>query len=150
MAGVAVPRREEAFVAWLPTAAGAPAASSPLIAPPPETGAAVSLAPWTVTVLRLALPETVDLLCASVGRETLAPGVVVGRDLAFAATALRLAGALVARQQYLPTIEDRDGAVRAVWRPVASGPDAEHLQKLAGVMPDACRARPTPRRRRPR
>jgi SNF2 family DNA or RNA helicase len=93
-----------------------------------------------VAALRLGLPETVELLCASVGKETLAPGVVVGRDLAFAATALRFAGALVARQQYVPAVEERDGVFRAAWRPVLSAADADRLAKLARAMPDACRA----------
>ncbi len=140
-AGVAGRRRgAEAFVAWLPTSAGAPAASSPLIAPPPENAASVAVVPWTVTALRLSLPESVDLLCASVGQEPLAPGVVVGRDLAFAAAVLRLAGAFVARQQYVPAVEEVDGVFRAVWRPVISGLDADRLTKLARAMPDACRA----------
>jgi SNF2 family DNA or RNA helicase len=136
------PRRPdaEALVAWLPTSAGAPAASSPLVASPPEKAALVTVAPWTVTTRRLSLPESVDLLCASVGKEAPAPGVVIGTDLAFAATALRLAGALVARQHYLPAAEELDGVVRAVWRPVFSGLDADRLTKLARAMPDACRA----------
>jgi SNF2 family DNA or RNA helicase len=135
-------RGAEALVAWLPTGSGRPVASSPLVAPPPEEGPLVALAPLTVTALRLSLPESVELLCASVGKEMLAPGVVVGRDLAFASCALRLAGALVARQHYVPAIEEADGALRAVWRPVVSGPDADHLTKLARAMPDACRALP--------
>ncbi len=133
-------RGASALVAWLPTRSGTPEASSPLVAPPPEEGSPVALAPWTVTALRLSLPESVELLCTSVGKETLAPGVVVGGDLAFASLALRLAGSLVARQQYVPALEEADGAFRAVWRPVASGPDADRLTKLARAMPDACRA----------
>jgi hypothetical protein len=93
-----------------------------------------------VAALPLSLPESVDLLCTSVGRQTLAPGVVVGRDLAFAAAALRFAGALVARQQYVPAVEETDGVFRAVWRPVTAGVDADRLAKLARAMPDACRA----------
>src|SRR5512139_1335113 len=41
-------RGAEALVAWLPSTAGAPTASSPLIAPPLEEGSPVALAPWTV------------------------------------------------------------------------------------------------------
>ena len=134
--------RAEALVAWLPTSAGAPLASSPLIAPPLEEVPHATLAPWTVTALRLPLPESVELLCASVGKDTLAPGVLVARDVAFAAAALRFAGALVARQQYVPAVEETDGVFRAAWRPVAYGPDADRLTKLARAMPDACRALP--------
>jgi hypothetical protein len=133
-------RGASALVAWLPTRSGTPEASSPLVAPPPEEGSPVALAPWTVTALRLSLPESLELLCAAIGKETLAPGVVVGRDLAFAASALRLAGSLVARQQYVPALEEAGGDFRAVWRPVASGLDADRLTKLARAMPDACRA----------
>jgi len=132
--------RAAVLVAWLPTAAGAPTASSALIAPPLEGALRVALAPWTVAALRLGLAESVELLCASVGKETLAPGVVVGRDLTLAATALRFAGALVARQQYVPAVEEVDGVLRAAWRPVLSGIDADRLAKLARAMPDACRA----------
>ncbi len=135
-------RGAEALVAWLPSAAGAPTASSPLIAPPLEEGSPVALAPWTVAASPLSLPESVDLLCASAGKETLAPGVVVGRDLAFASLALRFAGALVARQQYVPALEEADGAFRALWRPVLSGLDTDRLARLACAMPDACRALP--------
>jgi SNF2 family DNA or RNA helicase len=133
-------RGVETLVAWLPSSAGAPAASSPLIAPAPDEAASVALAPWTVSALRLALPESVDLLCAAVGQGTLAPGVAMGHDLAFAASAVRFAGALVAKQRYLPATEQSDGVFRAVWRPVVSGDDAECLTKLARAMPDACRA----------
>jgi hypothetical protein len=58
------------------------------------------LAPGTVTGGVLSPRDAIDLLCACVGRDLLAPGIVVGKDLAYAATALRLAGSLVARQQY--------------------------------------------------
>jgi SNF2-related domain/SNF2 Helicase protein/Helicase conserved C-terminal domain len=130
----------EPLVAWLPSSAGTPAASSPLIGPLPHRPASAAIAPWTVSALRISWPEAVHLLCASMGKETLAPGVAIGRDLAFAATALRFAGALVARQQYLPGAEEADGVFRAVWRPVLSGLDADRLVKLARAMPDACRS----------
>src|SRR5207244_2736681 len=71
----------EPATAWLPTRDGKPLASSPLIAEPAEPGAAAELAPWTVTALRLSPGQAVDLLCACVGKETLAPGVVVGKPL---------------------------------------------------------------------
>jgi SNF2 family DNA or RNA helicase len=132
----------EPVAAWLPTAGGAPAASSPLIGAPVEGDRQVALARWTVAAVRLSLSDAVDLLCASVGRDTLSPGVVVGRDMAFAATAVRFAGALAARQQYLPGIEEADGTLRAVWRPVVSGLDADRLARLARAMPDSCRALP--------
>ena len=130
----------EARIAWLPTAGAVPVASSPIIAGPPDAEASCSLAPWTVTGCVLSPREAIDLLCACVGRDLLAPGIVVGKDLAYAATALRLAGSLVARQEYLPGIAEKGGAFRAVWTPVWGGPDADRLRKLVEAMPDSARA----------
>src|SRR5437867_437557 len=63
--------------AWLPTVQGKPIPSSLLIAETSENGAPAALMPWTVTALPLTANQAVDLLCASVGKETLAPGLVV-------------------------------------------------------------------------
>src|SRR5688500_11686741 len=68
---------------WLPTVDGRPVASSPLIDEPPA--GEPTLRPWTLTVCALALPEAIDLLCACIGKAALAPGVFVGKDLAYAA-----------------------------------------------------------------
>jgi SNF2 family DNA or RNA helicase len=125
---------------WLPTVNGAPLASTPLIAEPPEPGARATLAPWTVTAVPLATEEAVALLSACVGNETLARGVVVGKDLAFWVTAMRFAGALVARQQFLPGVTPVDETFRAAWEPIFLGADATRLAQLAKAMPHACRA----------
>jgi hypothetical protein len=132
-------RGGEARIAWVPTAGGVPVASSPLVAGAPDPNASYSLAPWTVTGRVLSPRQAIDLLCACVGRDLLAPGVVVGKDLAYAATVLRLAGSLVARQRYLPGIADSDGAYSAIWAPVWDGSEAERLRKLAEAMPDSAR-----------
>src|SRR5438105_12395654 len=88
----------ETRTGWLPTAAGRPLASSRLIDEPPAASAKVELAPWTLSIVRLPPTLAVDLLCAAVGRDALAPGLVVGQTLGFWAEALRFASALVARQ----------------------------------------------------
>src|SRR5207244_1080673 len=82
----------EPVTAWLPTLDGTPVASSPLVAEPPEASGTAVLAPWTVTALALSPGQAVDLLCACVDHDTLAPGVIVGKTLAFWAAALRFAG----------------------------------------------------------
>jgi SNF2 family DNA or RNA helicase len=127
-------------VIWLPTVDGRPLASSPLIAEPPSASARPELAAWSITAIPLHIVETMDLLCACVGRETLANGVISSRDLAFWAMAMRFAGALVARQQFLPSLQLVDGAYHARWEPVISGDDARRLPQLAQAMPHACRA----------
>ncbi len=140
-ASITVPeRRVGTAVAWLPAVANKPAPSSPLVAESSKARSKAKLAPWTVTALRLSPGKTVDLLCACVGKEILAPGVVVGVDLAFWTTAMRAAGAIVARQQFLPHVVVANGAYRACWTPVFAGPDADLPGKLAKAMPAAARA----------
>jgi SNF2 family DNA or RNA helicase len=136
------PRRslpdEQRFL-WLPTVGGRPVPSSALVAQPPEPGA-TALAPWSATVLRLSPAQAADLLCACVDRETLAPGVIVGATLAFWARALRFAGALVAREQFVPDVRQAGEAWQARWRPVLAGGDAGRGHLMARAMPAACRA----------
>jgi SNF2 family DNA or RNA helicase len=128
------------MVIWVPTAGNVPVASSPLIAEPPDVKKMSGIAPWTIAVCPLAVPESMELLCRCSGRTILAPGWIVGDDLAFLTKAMHFAAALVARQQFLPGLEKTGKDYFARWRPVFSGPDADRLGKLAGAMPAACRA----------
>jgi len=99
------------------------------------------LAPWTVTAFRLTIERALEVLCACVGKETVAPGVIVGKDLAFWAAAMRFAGALVARQQFIPALtKEGEPFYRARWAPILAGDDALRLGHLAKAMPAACRA----------
>jgi len=142
-AGVAVEPKKavrRVVTAWLPAQGGVPIASSPLVAEPPQSQAEIALAPWRIEAIALTPEQAVDLLCRCAERPTLAPGVLVGRDVAFWAQALRFAAALVARQQYLPGVESRDGGYRACWEPVFAGADAERLATLAKAMPAVSRA----------
>ena len=126
--------------AWLPTKGNSPVPSSSLIAEPSKSRAKTKLVAWAVPACRFSAEEAVELLCASSGRRTLAAGVIVGHDLAYWAEALRFAGSMVARQQYLPGLTaDRD-EFRATWDPVFVGADAERLAELARRMPAAARA----------
>ena len=127
-------------VVWLPTVRGVPAASSPLIADPPASTAEPVLSPWTITAYPLSTADSIHLLCACADRQTLAPGVIVGRDLSFWVSAMRFAGALVGRQQFLPDVTEVGGVWEARWQPVFVGADTERLSKLAASMPAACRA----------
>jgi SNF2 family DNA or RNA helicase len=130
---------ERRFV-WLPTVKHRPVPSSALIAEPPQPDAAAVLVPWSTTVLRLSAPQTIELLCACADRETLAPGVIVGPTLAFWVWVLRLAGALVAREQFVPDVRQLGQAWQACWRPVLTGSDAQRHSQIASIMPPACRA----------
>ncbi|PYQ12852.1 MAG: ATP-dependent helicase [Acidobacteria bacterium] len=133
----------ESLVAWLPSVAGEPLPSSPLLtaAGGARQGPAASdLKPWLVSTVPLSAAQAVLLLCACVERDTLAPGLVVSKDLAFWALVLRFAGALVARQRFLPGMVESDLGWRAQWTPVLDGADAQRRVRLAAAMPGACRA----------
>jgi len=139
--GVRIDERTcETRIVWVPSVEGQPVASSPLIAAPPETGGAVALQPWSVVVVRVEAGTLFDLLAATLDKKAVAPGVTVGGDWTFWASALRFASALVARQQILPGLTNCNGHWRACWEAVFAGADAERLQKLARAMPHACRA----------
>jgi SNF2 family DNA or RNA helicase len=125
---------------WLPTVEGQPAPSSALVAEPPEPGVKADLAPWSVAVVPLSAAQAVDLLCACVGNERLGPGVIVGATLAFWANVLRFAGALVAREQFVPDVRQSGKDWQARWRPVLAGGDPGRAHVMAQAMPPACRA----------
>ena len=137
---VVSPKEALSLVAWLPTLGDQPVASNPLIAEPPEAGAALTLGAWAVSAFKLASGSVVELLAGCGDRETLAPGVVAGKDLAFWVNALRLASALVARQQFLPGLAKNNGEWRACWEAVFAGADAGRLATLGQAMPPSCRA----------
>ncbi len=141
--GISVPGeslRPQSMTVWLPTVNRKPVVSSPMIAEVPEVSCKSEIVPWMVTTCPLSPEATLDLLCGCVGKQTLAPGIIVGRDLAFWATALRFAGSLVARQQFLPGLLKHRGMFRASWEPVIAGADAERLAQLAKGMPAVARA----------
>ncbi len=125
---------------WLPTQGGAPLPSSPLVAEPPKSRKAPTLAAWTLPTLALSAVDAVNLLATVRNRPALAPGVVVGDELRYWSEALRLAGALVHREQVLPDLIERRGAYRACWTPVFLGEDGARLERLARAMPSAARA----------
>ena len=67
-------------------------------------------------------------------------GVLVGADLAYWADALRLAGSMVTRQQFLPSMTADSNSIGGAWIPIFVGKDAELFDKLARRMPAVGRA----------
>lgn len=133
-------KKSQTLTAWLPTKGSNPIPSSPLIADPPDSRTKARLTPWSIDAYPLSVEETVGLLCLSMGKHTLAAGVVVGTDLAYWAQSLKFAGSLVARQQYLPGIMVQGTSFRAQWEPVLVGECTRQLNELAKLMPPAARA----------
>jgi SNF2 family DNA or RNA helicase len=121
---------------WRPTVNGRPVPSSPLIDSTPNGTGTPALIAWQVPCISLSLQATFELLSACLDQPTLRPGVLVGSTLTYWSTALRYAGALTAREQYLPDLENG----QACWRPVLSGREAGRFRSLARAMPAACRA----------
>lgn len=104
-------KKSESKIIWLPTLEGKPIPSGPLIAELPDREVWVKrsvIQPWSVTVLPLSMEEAVDFLGLCLDRSTLGPGLIIGKDLAFWGQAMRLAGALVARQQFLPSLAEEE------------------------------------------
>jgi SNF2 family DNA or RNA helicase len=132
-------------IAWLPTVAGQPLPSSPLISSEPAGAGACALEPWEVTALLLRSEALESLLmrCAAAelaGEKVLEPGVVIGDDLLHWAHALQFAGALVTRQQFLPDIVSTSEGFHARWTPVFDGDDIRRLADLAQALPSVARA----------
>jgi len=130
----------ESIAVWLPTVDGQAQASNVLIASPVQSKSPPVLSPWTVTALPLATVEAIELLSLCVEKQMLSPGVIIGGDLAYWSAAMRFAGAITTRQQFLPSVVKEDGKYHARWQPVFAGQDAERFQKLARAMPHVCRA----------
>ncbi|MDH4268247.1 MAG: hypothetical protein OEW45_21690, partial [Deltaproteobacteria bacterium] len=130
----------QVMLAWLPTGDNKPSTSSPMIHEPHNSGVNLIPAPWKVTALRLATEQAVELLSLCNGKKTLAPGVIPGKDLIFWVDAMRFAGALVARQQFLPGLIKNEDRYLAQWQPLFSGVDRDRLNQLAQVMPAVSRA----------
>ena len=128
-------------MAWLPSRDGAAVPSSPLL-----NGGAVGveagcrIAQYPVTVLPLAAPAAIDLLAQLAGKRMVAPGVLVGDDLAYWTAALKLAAGLVSRGQFLPGIVHVEGGYEARWQPAPAGAELTRLHALACAMPASARA----------
>jgi SNF2 family DNA or RNA helicase len=137
--GLSAPANGTRAVVELPTIAGQPVPSSPLLGSPPARGK-VRTARWTVAALPLTPGESLELLGRCVGRDTLQRGVGVGLTLAYWTGAMRYAGALVARAQMLPGLRAEGKEWHACWQPIVAGPEQVRCAALAQAMPPACRA----------
>lgn len=123
----------------LPSVRSGPLPSSPLIAETAYRGEA-KIASWNVTTVELGTAAAVDLLCYCVNRQVLNPGTVPAADLTYWTAAMRFAGALAARQQFLPDLVRENGDFRACWRAAFAGRDDDRLHALAAAMPASARA----------
>ena len=137
--GLAAALPEVKAAAWLPSLEGKPLPSSPLVGESEAAGEPVLL-PWLVPVYLLDSGAVLDLLISCRGRHTLAPGVIIGQDLAYWVNCLGFAAGVAARGLFLPGIKAGQGEYRACWQPFVAGGLQEQLSGQALGMPGACRA----------
>lgn len=128
----------DSLTVWLPTVAGSPVPSSPLLGEAHEGKS--ELKPWLVPACIPPADGALAFLAGVGERPTLAPGVGVGVTLRYWNAALRFAAALVAREQFLPDVVLRGKEWFALWVPTVTGPDGARFDRLASAMPPACRA----------
>jgi SNF2 family DNA or RNA helicase len=127
-------------LAWLPTVDGLPQASNPVICEPPDSHAVPRILPWRITAWQLTPAQIIGLLSVCGDDELVAPGVLIGADMRFWLGALRLAVALVAGHQVIPSIAAVGEEYCAVWQPVMMGSNRTTLLSLAAAMPGIARA----------
>jgi hypothetical protein len=132
-AGVSLGGKQRRMTAWLPSVDKHPVPSSPMLGE--ITDKTATITPWTVDALSIDTAAAMDLLADAVGKRLLAPGVLVGADLAFFATAMRFAAVLVTRGHVLPSLEQRGKAWRARWALAPAAAEHEQIASLARAMP---------------
>lgn len=125
---------------WLPSTDSLPLPSSPLIAETPDDSESCKIAPWKITTCLLSPSNSLDLLCNCAGKVILAPGVVVGEDIASLTKLLAFAGGLVARESFLPDLTYNKDIARAWWTPILSLEDRTRLEDLRQSIPASVRA----------
>lgn len=127
-------------IAWLPSSRSGPVPSSRLLHDVEKAEASLRLRPWRVSAALLDAQEAVNALANCTGKQTLARGVFLGHDLAYWTEMLRFAGALVARQQYLPGVRIIGGHYHSVWEPVITAEEQSRFAAFAAAMPPSARA----------
>jgi len=124
----------------LPCIDGMPLPSDGTAHTPPGSDPRISLKRWSVEPLLLPVPTLVSVLFAVAHNRTSIAGMAVAPDLAYWSDALRFAGLLAARQQFLPNMSPYYGRVVSHWTPVFLGDNHERLLALAKRMPASVRA----------
>ncbi len=96
------------------------------------------LSPWKVPGLALDVLTALDVLVALPARDR---DRRWGDDLRYWSRVAKLGLEMLARQRYLPGLEENEGRYRAVWQTVLDDPnDRARLKTLAEAMPPVCRA----------
>lgn len=100
----------------------------------------VRVEPRILPAFRLSPPQLIELLCHCLDQEQLGTGLVIGQDLQYFALAMRFAGNIVSKQQFLPGLRIGPEGGEAFWEPVFPGDDGDRLVRLSRGMPLVCLA----------
>ena len=109
-----------------------PAPSTPLIG---EPLAETEMTSWSIETIVVDRGALADVLAFVVGKRLIGPGVLVGADLAFFATAMRLAAALVVRGHVLPSLDESGGDWYARWHPAPIPSERQEIASLYRAIP---------------
>ena len=123
----------------LPAVQGTPVPSTPLLGDVDASGEP-DIAQWKVATVTLDRCAALEFLSYCAGRDPLDRGVIAGADLSYWITAMRFAGALVARQQFLPALDREDTGHYARWHAACLGRDDDRRLALTAAMPPSARA----------
>ena len=126
----------------LPSSTKGPLPSPELILDEEVELKATAFKAWHVTTLALDANSAIDLLLAL--PDNAPHGMAFGASLRFWATAASFAFELIARQCYMPALQEirhrRETIYRAAWQAVLAPEDAQRMQTLASMMPPICYA----------
>ncbi len=124
----------------LPSITPGPLSSPELIRDEPRELSVSTFKLWSMPTAALEPDDALELLLALPDNPP--SGVAFGNSLRFWMTAARLAYELLARQAYMPTLQEvpskRETNLRSAWRAVLVPDDAARVTMLARMMPAAC------------
>ncbi len=133
--GTKLKLNDTTITAWLPTNRLGPIPSTTT-----QTDDKMEISPWQITAIPLSTTDTISILSACMGKDTLKSDIVIGADIKYWVDVLKLASFQVVRQQYLPDLIDAGDAYAAVWNMTYSDDVHQRIQDLQNQMPLVARA----------
>jgi SNF2 family DNA or RNA helicase len=126
----------------LPTGTGSPLPSTTMLVPDDveiETADA-KYQLWDVPGVMLGPSDLPKFIRISSGSHVLSPGVILGNEFAFFDQTLQLAGSMVVRQKYFPSVVVEHDSYIARWEPLLERDDRARLAVLTSAAPPVVRS----------
>ncbi len=125
--------------AWLPSADGMPAASSPILRELPPPSSEIAIAPWLVNVRKLHEVEALQVMMAMRDDAFSGTGILPGDSLLWCRDAFMPMLRMATTGNFLPDMQMTDTGARARWLPAPDAGIAQTCAALASSMPAVCR-----------